>query len=129
MSDCFVPLAAFAGISIMVVFAAMQAARSWSWPLLGYSIVGFVCMMLVCSFELTLFSWLMISLPIFAGLAALVWRHISMRIGPITTTTTVLPAVVDTCTPPADTCQPQPSQPPQLPQYQCDDCHCNSSQC
>lgn len=73
-ADCFLPLTIYTGLALTVVFAAFKAARSWSWPLLGYAAIGFIAMLLLCSAELTFLMWLLIATPIFLGIAALIWR-------------------------------------------------------
>lgn len=88
MADCFIPLTIYTTLALVVIFAAFKAARSWSWPLLGYAAIGFIVMLILCSAELTFLMWMLIATPIFLGIAALVWRQLCNWIDSVETTPT-----------------------------------------
>ena len=75
--DSFLPLLTYAVLSLLVLLAAFKAARAWSWPLLGYAIIGFFALLIISYAELTPTTWLLIASPVFLGLIALLWRQMS----------------------------------------------------
>lgn len=95
MTDCFIPLTIYTTLALIVIFSAFKAARTWSWPLLGYAAIGFIVMLILCSAELTFLMWMLVATPIFLGILALVWRQLNNWIDSIETTPTSISVTIN----------------------------------